>query len=311
MPESPEDLIALEDVRAIADLGRSATRSATTEDAVRTRLRVEMSAPVLEVGRSRSGRSRTSTATEWVRRRRRVVVAGAAVCAAVAGVSLLATSGTPGHAFPEAVAELARQAQRPAAIVHVTVTGDDVEGQLGARRETWATLDGSTIRYRTMQRDGDYTDVLLERRADESRLTMYSSKKNTVFRSPWTRRPPRPSGTNHLSITDITRYADAIKDGNAKLAGETVIDGISAYRVTQAVPGGTQTWFVSKDAQQPRLLRIQRACSPGSEPCPRTDFHAYSITNDRDSLKFPDHAGAPIKAVEVGGVDGGPPPATK
>jgi hypothetical protein len=312
MSESEEDrAIPMRDVRAVADVGRAATSHERLEAAVRDRLHCEMTRALDDALRD-SLALRSSTTTRFTRRRGLAVVgAGVAVGTAVVGISLLASSGTPGQPFPEAAAALARQAQNPAAIVHFTVTGDDVEGSPGATRETWATVDESTIRYRTTQPDGDYSDVLLQRRGDASRLTMYNSKTDTIYSSPWTRRTPGPSRTDQLSITGIGDYADAVKAGNAKVDGETTIAGTPVYRVTQTLPVGTQVWFVSKDAQHPKLLRIQRVCHTPAAPCPSTDFSHYSITDDRASLAFPDHPGAATKTVDPIGANGSAPAPTQ
>jgi hypothetical protein len=238
----------------------------------------------------------------------RLAALGAPLALAIVAVSLLIGGGTPGASFPAAVANLANDALQPGAVVHTVVTGDDVEGAAGARRETWATVDGSQIRYRTTQPDGSYTDVLLEVRGGRTDLTTYRSSNNTLYRYPsGTRDPASAPGPSDLSITGIRNYAAAVDAGNAYVAGETIVDGTPAYRVVQKGPeerpADTQTWLVSKDPANPRLLEIRRPCPPGSGPCEATTFQTYEITRDRAGLRFPDHPDA--RVVDV------PPPTAK
>jgi hypothetical protein len=238
----------------------------------------------------------------------RLAALGAPLALAIVAVSLLIGSGTPGASFPAAVANLAHDALQPGAVVHTVVTGDDVEGAAGARRETWATVDGSQIRYRTTQPDGSYTDVLLEVRGDRTDLTTYRSSNNTLYRyPPGTRDPASDPPASDLSITGIRHYAAAVDAGDAYVAGETTVDGTPAYQVVQKGPEqrptDTQTWLVSKDPANPRLLEIRRPCPPASGPCDATTFHTYEITQDRAGLRFPDHADARV-------VDVAPPTAT-
>jgi hypothetical protein len=183
----------------------------------------------------------------------------------------------------------------------MVVTGDDVEGAPGAQREAWASIDGSELRYRTTQPDGSFTDILFEVRGDRTHLTMYRSSDNTLYRYPWAkhdRGPGSEPATGELSIIAIRDYAAAIKAGNARIDGETTINGTPAYRVVQKgpaeAPADTQTWFVSKDTTSPRLLRIQRPCHQASGPCAATTFHTYEITQDRTGLRFPVHAAARV-----------------
>jgi hypothetical protein len=235
-------------------------------------------------------------------RRRALRLAGVSVPvgATIVAVLLLVGGGTPAGSVPAAVAKLASQAMQSGAVVHTVVTGDDVEGASGARREAWASIDGSELRYRTTQPDGSFTDVLFEVRGDRTHLTMYRSSDNTLYRYPWAKRDrgPGPEPTpSQLSILGIRDYAAAIKAGNARIEGETTIDGTSAYRVVEKgpaeAPADTQTWFVSKDATSPRLLRIQRPCHQASA-CAATTFQTYEITQDPIGLRFPVHADARV-----------------
>ena len=236
----------------------------------------------------------------------RRVVAGATGFAIVVVGALLIGGGTPDTSFPAAVAKLADQAMDPGAVVHTVVTGDDVEGADGASRETWATVDGSVQRYRTTQPGGDYTDTLLRVDGRRVTLTVYRSANNTLYRYPTADRPPVPGvDASQLSITGISDYASAIRAGNAHIAGETTVDGIPAYRVVQKGPSerpeDTQTWIVSKDSAQPRLLQIQRPCPKDAAPCPATTFRAYDIRDDRSTLGLPAYPDARV-------VDVAPPP---
>jgi hypothetical protein len=232
------------------------------------------------------------------RKRRWWAAAGVPAVAAITALIVFAIGGgTPGRSFPTAVAKLAKLASSPTAVVHTVVSGDDVEGAPGARREMWATVDGSVLRSRTTQPGGSYTDVLLRDDGTRRELTLYRSTDDTLYES-------HGASAIHagdpaaLSISHIADYAQAIKAGTARLTGEETVNGVAAYRIEQRVPGpasaDTQVWVVAQDSAAPRLLRIERPCPPSTRPCPATTFSAYDISNDRSTLQMPNHSAAKV-----------------
>lgn len=224
---------------------------------------------------------------------RRHLAAVMGVCAAVTavGLGLGADHGSVG--LPAAAQALAEQATAP--ILHTVRTeprvADAAGGPAIVQTEMWAMRDGSQTRTKTTYADGTFQDLVLYRDGDRYRVDAYWSKDHRLQRDPWqpsSRRTP-PSGPL-FNIAE--RFAQAVQSGQAKVIGQTTVDGTPAYRIssTDDPPAPRITWTIANDREHPRLFS-QQICLPQNR-CQTTTYDLYEISHDATPLSLPHYPAA-------------------
>jgi hypothetical protein len=231
-------------------------------------------------GEPRPPRQRTAI------RRPLTAVLAVAMAATVIGFALRSDHRTMG--LPAAATALAEQTSGP--VLHTLEQGTQLQDASGGpaevSRETWELRDGSRIRTKITFADGTFQDVVEYREPGRDRVDAYWSKDHLINHGTWqpiaASSPKRPH-----NIADD--YQQAVAAGQARVVGETTVNGIAAYRISPIGDRFIQSvvWTIAKDPRHPRLFE-QRICLPAS-PCLTTTYSVYEATSDTAMLAMPDY----------------------
>lgn len=228
----------------------------------------------------------------------------AALMALVVAGSVLFAITRGGGGLPGAATALANIIESKKAIVHIVSNGEDAPDAAGrartVREEQWVTTDGrytGISRILTTRADGSFTDYRGVVERTRRRWTRYDSKTNTLMINPWTKVLRQSEFRGRYLLKQAQTFAQAVRDGKAKLDGETQVKGVPAYRIVTDDPSTiVRAWYVSRDEDDPRMLRIDFKCS-GTEAkpqCPVQTFDTYETTNDRSVLRLPKRPGQKV-----------------
>lgn len=229
----------------------------------------------------------------------------AALMALVVAGSVLFAITRGGGGLPGAATALANIIESKDTIVHVVSNGPDVpnaaEGDSDiVREEQWLTFDQrrrSISRILTTYADGtfeDYRSVLTPRRY---RWMVYRSKGNTLVINPWTAVRTKKVQPGRMLLRQAEAYASAVKNGVARLDGETEVNGVPAYRIVpKDTKAGVSAWYIARDAKDPRLLRVEQRCggTKAKPQCPVTTYETFETINDRRVLQLPKRPGQKV-----------------